>query len=159
MSKPTFAVLFAQADRWREMGRDFRVDHTKLDPSLIIASLIVLVAVIVFLWYLNRLMNRREGRRLYNSPKKLFRSLCRLHELTRAERRTLVNLDRSQGRSQPAGLFLDPERFAAAMATPAWQSQRRQLERLRAKLFAGMEQLRQSDETSTAATSPPLLDR
>jgi hypothetical protein len=143
-------VLFAQADRWREMGRDFRVDHTKLDPSLIIASLIVLVAVIAFLWFLHRLMNKREGRRLYNSPKKLFRSLCRLHELTRAERRTLVSLARSQQLLQPASLFLAPERFAASIASPAWQSQRRQLERLRTKLFAKMDELRQTDVTNPA---------
>ena len=140
MNESFLPILFAQTDRWREMGRDFRVDHTKLDPSLIIASVIVLMTVIGFLWFLHRLMNKREGRRLYNSPKHLFRSLCRLHELTRAERRTLVNLARSQELPQPASLFLASERFTAALASPAWQSQRRQLERLRAKLFAGIEQ-------------------
>jgi hypothetical protein len=139
MNQPFLPVLIAQADRWREMGRDFRVDHTKLDPSLIIASLIVLVAVILFLVFLHRLMNRREGRRLYNSPKQLFKSLCRLHELTSAERRTLLNLGRSQEVPQPASLFLAPERFIAALQSPAWQSQRRQLERLRGKLFAGLD--------------------
>ena len=77
MSNSPLTALLAQANRWREMGRDFRVDHTKLDPSLIVASLVVLVAVIAFLWFLHRLMNKREGRRLYNSPKQLFRSLCR----------------------------------------------------------------------------------
>jgi hypothetical protein len=150
MNQSMIAVLFAQADRWREMGRDFRVDHTKLDPSLIVASLIVLVAVIAFLWFLHRLMNKREGRRLYNSPKKLFRSLCRLHELTRAERRTLVSLARSQQLQQPASLFLSPEQFVAAIASPAWQSQRRQVERVRTKLFAKMEELGQTDATKPA---------
>ncbi len=140
MNESFLPILFAQTDRWREMGRDFRVDHTKLDPSLIIASVIVLMTVIGFLWFLHRLMNKREGRRLYNSPKHLFRSLCRLHELTRAERRTLVNLARSQELPQPASLFLAPERFATALASPAWQSQRRQLERLRVKLFTGMDE-------------------
>jgi hypothetical protein len=149
MSEPFLPILVAQADRWREMGRDFRVDHTKLDPSLIIASIVVLIAVIAFLWFLHRLMNRREGRRLYNSPKQLFRSLCRLHELNGAGRRMLVQLAHSQQLPQPASLFLDPDRFAAALKSPAWQSQRRQIERLRAKLFAGL------DDAAAAKTGLP----
>jgi hypothetical protein len=150
MNEPFLPILLAQADRWREMGRDFRIDHTKLDPTLIVASLIVLVAVIAFLFFLHRLMNRREGRRLYNSPKQLFKSLCRLHDLTSAERRTLLNLARSQELPQPASLFLAPERFAAALESPAWQPHRRQLERLRAKLFAGMEAIKPGDAMKSA---------
>jgi hypothetical protein len=139
MNESLLPVLLAEADSWREMGRDFRVDHTKLDPSLIIASLVVLVAVVAFLGFLHRLMNRREGRRLYNSPKQLYRSLCRLHELTAADRRTLAQLARSARLTQPASLFLDPDRFTAALKSPAWQSQRQHLERLHAKLFAGLD--------------------
>jgi hypothetical protein len=139
MNESFLPVLLAEAQSWREMGRDFRVDHTKLDPSLIIASLVVLIAVIAFLGYLHRLMNRREGRRLYNSPKQLFHSLCRLHELTAADRRALVQLARSERLPQPASLFLDPDRFTTALRSPVWQSQRPHLERLRAKLFAGLD--------------------
>jgi hypothetical protein len=102
-------ALFAQAEHWREMGRDFRVDHEKLDPTLIIVSGIVLVAVVSFLIVLHRLMNRQEGRRQYNSPKQLFRSLCKLHELTTAERKMLVQLARGQQLPQPGLLFLAPE--------------------------------------------------
>jgi hypothetical protein len=145
MNQSFLPVLLAEADSWREMGRDFRVDHTKLDPSLIIASLVVLAAVIAFLGFLHRLMNRREGRRLYNSPKQLFRSLCRLHELTAADRRALVQLARSERLAQPASLFLDPDRFTTAVKSPAWQSQRQQLERLRAKLFAGLDDAAPAD--------------
>ncbi|HEV2968774.1 MAG TPA: hypothetical protein VGY55_02220 [Pirellulales bacterium] len=133
-----FPALLAESEQWREMGRDFRVDHTKLDPGLIFASIIVLVTVIAFLWFLHRLMNRREGRRLYNSPKKLFRSLCNLHELTRAERRMLARLASTDQLPQPAGVFLDPDRFDVAITLPAFRSQRTQLEQLRTKLFAGL---------------------
>jgi hypothetical protein len=62
-----------------------------------------------------------------------------LHELTGADRRMLVQLAHSQQLPQPASLFLDPDRFAAALKSPAWQSQRQQIERLRAKLFAGLD--------------------
>jgi hypothetical protein len=88
---------------------------------------------------LHRLMNRREGQRLYNSPKQLFRSLWRLHELTAADRRALVQLARSERLTQPAGLFLDLDLFTAAVKSPAWQSQRQQFESLHVKLFAGLD--------------------
>ncbi len=159
MNESFLPVLLAEADSWREMGRDFRVDHTKLDPSLIIATLVVLIAVIAFLGFLHRLMNRREGRRLYNSPKQLFRSLCRLHELTAADRRTLVQLARSERLPQPASLFLDPDRFTTALKSPPWQSQRQQLERLRTKLFAGLDDASPSETSqATANKSAVALD-
>jgi hypothetical protein len=139
MSSHSISVLFAEADHWREMGRDFRVDHEKLDPTLIIASVIVLVAVVLFLWFLHRLMNRQEGKRAYNSPKQLFRSLCRLHELSSAERRALAHLARGEQSPQPASLFLSPDRVTAAIATSGSASQRKLLENLRAKLFADLE--------------------
>ena len=85
-------ALLAQAENWREMGRDFRSDHLKLDPGLILASLAVLVAVVVFLFVLARLMNRQEGRRVYNNPKQLFLGLCRAHDLSPAQRRLLVQV-------------------------------------------------------------------
>ncbi len=139
MSSHSISVLFAEADHWREIGRDFRVDHEKLDPTLIVASLIVLVAVVAFLWFLHRLMNRQEGRRVYNSPKQLFRSLCRLHELSGAERRALAYLARGEQSPQPAFLFLSPDRVDAALASPGSDSQHKLLENLRAKLFADLE--------------------
>ena len=131
-------VLLAEAEHWREMGRDFRVDHDKLDPSMIFASVVVLLLMVGFLWFLHRLMNRREGRRLFNSPKQLFRSLCKLHELTGAQQRLLKQLARNQQVPQPAGLFVDPDHFTAAIEAPAFQSHRKQLEALHGKLFADL---------------------
>ena len=134
----TSLLLLAEADHWREIGRDFRVDHEKLDPTLIFSSAIVLLTVVIFLWLLHRMMNRQEGRRVYNSPKLLFRSLCRLHELSSPERRALTNLVRGEQPPQPALLFLSPERFDAAIAGTNSASQRKLLESLRTKLFADL---------------------
>ncbi len=129
-----FPMLFAQSDRWRDMGRDFRADHSKLDPGLIFVSLVVLVAVIGFLWWLNRMMNRQEGRRQYNNPKQLFRSLCRAHNLTRAQQRLLLNVARIQGMTQPASLFLEPDRFDEA-AKGGLSAAAEQLAELKKHLF------------------------
>lgn len=131
-------VLFAQAENWREMGRDFRVDHAKLDPTLIIVSVIVLVAVVTFLIALHRLMNRQEGSRQYNSPKQLFRSLCKLHELTSAERRLLSQVARTHQLAPPGLMFLAPEKLDATIAA-ASTAQRKPLEALRAKLFSDLD--------------------
>jgi hypothetical protein len=140
---PSFELpmLLAQIERWREMGRDFQVDRPKLDPSLIVACVIVLLAVIIFLWFLARLMNRQEGRRQYNSPKQLFRSLCRVHELTAGQRRLLMQIARAQHLPLPGSLFLEPDRFDAALRSPLFQSQHPALEKLRRKLFSDLSNL------------------
>jgi hypothetical protein len=131
-------LLLAQSDRWREMGRDFRVDHTKLDPGLIFVSLVVLVAVVVFLAWLNKMMNRQDNRRLYNNPKQLFRSLCRAHDLSRSQQRLLLHIARHLNLAQPAVLFVEPERLD--QVAKAWQSQSAgaQLVELKQILFEGM---------------------
>jgi len=131
-------VIFplAQIDKWREMGRDFQSDHSKLAPGLIVASLFVLAIVVVFLWGLARLMNRQEGRRLFNSPEQLFRSLCRAHELSGADRRLLVQIGRSRQVLQPASLFLEPDQFDAATADSVFRGQERAIKKLRDRLFS-----------------------
>jgi hypothetical protein len=148
----------AQIDKWREMGRDFQSDHSKLAPGLIVASLAVLAVVVVFLWLLARLMNRQEGRRLFNSPKQLFRSLCRAHDLSRSDRRLLVQIGRVRRVAQPASLFLEPEQFDAALEQPAFHGQEKALKKLRDRLF-GSEPSRggpagtESQATKVAAAS------
>jgi hypothetical protein len=144
-------LLLAQSDRWREMGRDFRVDHTKLDPGLIFVSLVVLAAVMCFLVWLNRMMNRQEGRRLYNNPKQLFRSLCRAHDLSRGQQRLLLQIARLQNLQQPAVLFVEPERFD--QAAKAWTSQAAATNAAELKqiLFAGLAQPQAENQESLEA--------
>jgi hypothetical protein len=125
----------AQIDKWREMGRDFQSDHSKLAPGLIAASLVVLAIVVVFLWILARLMNQQEGRRLFNDSKQLFRSLCRAHELSRADRRLLIQIGRIRQCVQPANLFLEPDQFDAALEQPVFHGQRLAIQKLRDRLF------------------------
>ncbi len=122
------------------MGRDFRVDHEKLDPGLIFVSLVVLAAVIGFLIWLNRMMNRQEGRRVYNNPKQLFRSLCRAHDLSRGQQRLLLQIARLQNLPQPAVLFVEPERFDQAERYWSSQTARSQAAELKEVLFEGLAQ-------------------
>ena len=130
-----FIPLLAQIDKWREMGREFQSDHSKLAPGTVLASLSVLAVVVVFLWLLARLMTRTEERRLFNNPKQLVRSLCRAHQLSRADRRLLAQIGRARRIAQPASLFLDPDQFDAAAELPALRGQKRSIKELRERLF------------------------
>lgn len=150
-------LLLAQIDKWEQMGRDFRTDHTKLDPSLIVASIVTLLVVIVFLWGLSRLLNRQEGRRLFNSPKQLFRSLCRAHELSRAQCRLLLQIARSQGATQPASLFLEPELLESAARQPQFKSQQEAFRQLRARLFSDLSPPAVRVPEEFAAAKPPAV--
>jgi hypothetical protein len=139
MNLPIFgAGLLAQAENWREMGRDFRSDHTKLDPALIVASLLVFVAVVAFLVVLARFMRREEATRQFNDPKELFDSLCQIHELTPPQRRLLAQVAKQQNLPQPAFLFLEPQRLASAAGDPTLHGQAEQLRILRGRLFADL---------------------
>lgn len=131
--------LLAQIDKWREMGREFQTDRPKLGLGTVIASIAVLAVVIVFLWLLARLMNRQEGRRLFNNPKQLFRSLCRAHHLNRADRRLLARIGRLRRLPQPASLFLEPEHLDRAWENPACRGEQAAIKRLRARLFGELQ--------------------
>jgi hypothetical protein len=128
--------LFAQIEKWHEMGREFQSDHSKLAPDLIVVCILVLVIVILFLWGLVRLMNRQEGRRSFNNPKQLFDSLARAHQLNRQDRRIFLQIARVHQVAQPSRLFLDPDQFDAALAQHELQGQETAIAKLRDRLFA-----------------------
>jgi hypothetical protein len=130
-----FLPLLAQMDKWREMGRNFQSDRPTHSPALVVACLSVLAVVVVSLWLLVRLMNRQEGRRLSNDPRQLFRSLCRAHQLNRADRRLVAQIGRLRQLAQPASLFLEPDQFDAAAELPALHGQEAAIKRLRNRLF------------------------
>ena len=132
---PVFYTVLAQTDRWKEMGRDFRADHSKLDATLLIVSVVVLIGVLIFMWILNRAMTQQEGPRLYNDPKQLFRDLCRAHELTGGQRRLLLAIARSQKLQQPAMLFVEPDRLTAAQAAKEFRRYKGTLGKLSSALF------------------------
>jgi len=111
-------VLFGQNDRWRDMGAGFRGEKAQLSFAELFTSVSIIVAVILTLWLLSRLMTRREGRRLYNHPRHLFRSLCRAHGLSGAEQRLLRQVAVTRQIANPSGLFLDYEALEQARWDP-----------------------------------------
>jgi hypothetical protein len=150
-SLPWSGTLLAQIDKWQEMGRDFRSDRPKFDPTILFACFGILLAIICAIWFLSRILTRQEGRRLFNSPRQLFRGLCRAHELNGADRRLLMQIARFENIPQPASLFLQPESFDSAARRPQFKEQAPQLRQLRGRLFRDLPSSSATDTASAAA--------
>ena len=121
----------------RDGARISRSDHSKLGPGLIVASLFVLADRRRVSVGLARLMNRQEGRRLFNNPKQLFRSLCRGHQL--AGRSAASRADWPQPADRAAGqlVFSIPSRSMLSLGDAAFEGQELAVKRLRDRLFGG----------------------
>lgn len=168
-----FAVLLAADDRsemFRNLGSGFRDKKEHFEPLLLAGWIALLVAVAIVLGLVIRALARRYETEAFNSPRALFRVLCRAHRLTRSERKLLGKLADEQQLEQPARLFLEPERFEAALRSVELAAYRRDLARLRARVFAnatvedvagagsrgrGAERRSPNPSQSTADAAPP----
>ena len=132
MNKLTSWLLWADRDKFHQMGDNFRGEHAQVDTNEILIALLCLSCVVIALWLLSQYVARRErSKRLY-SPWRLFKELCQAHGLDRSHRQALKRLARQQQLEHPARLFLEPERFEQAAST-----QERELYlQLKSKLFA-----------------------
>jgi hypothetical protein len=104
-------ILAAWRTNWRDSfnGVYFQSNTQEVWAIFIVTG--VLVAG-VLLWQL--VTSRAYGRLPSNSPRGLFRELCRAHRLDRPRRRLLKRLAVARQVSPAALLFVQPECFAAA---------------------------------------------
>jgi hypothetical protein len=140
-----FAPLLAQRSVLRDMGSGFR-DRREMHWVDLLPWALVLGTVIAVLMLISRFMNRRDSRRLYSSPRRLFGTLCRAHALDRASCRLLQQLARANAIAQPAQLFLDPDYFLPTRLTPELLRHQAAVAALREKLFAIDGELRKEEE-------------
>jgi hypothetical protein len=134
---------------------------------------VLIVALLLGCWAVLQVWAIRARARNANSPRRLFRGLCRLHRLSWSQRRLLRQLARARGLAQPAQLFVGPEYFDESQLTPALRGKIQWLRRLRQQLFAGLPGLPGQDGPAAApasgaarpaafplppAISPPALD-
>jgi hypothetical protein len=94
---------------------------------LIVAAIIALLCLARYLGLLDR-----HGRR---SQRRLFRELCRLHNLDWPSRRLLQRLAAVHNVASPAQLFLQPDKFDSRQLAPALVPFAHQIDRLRGRLF------------------------
>jgi len=128
--------LLAQRSTWERLGDRFSGDNAKLNASdvlLIVGGAAVFVLVIALL---HRYAGSSPGRRAGNSPRRLFRELCRAHRLGQSHRRLLKRLAALRELPNAAVLFVEPAWFEAGDLPAELAGHEGELERIRERLFA-----------------------
>jgi len=136
MTSLTHLGLWAERSMLRDMGSGFREKREHFDATDLLFWFLLVIGIFVALAVLARILGRHDKHRLYNSPRALFRSLCRAHELDGAARRLLRQIARSQGLAPPARVFLEPACFEATRTSPELQHRQADINRLAKQLFA-----------------------
>lgn len=137
----------AQRDAWESLGNRFSGDHAKFNVQDLWGLLAVLLAGVALVWLLRWLYRRQQGRRLSCEPRHLFADLCAAHRLRRCDRKLLERLGEYHDPGVPAIVFVRPDLFDADCLPDADEKTVQALQRLKAKLFAGLE--------SDGAAAPP----
>ena len=127
--------LLADRSLFKDMGSGFRAKREHFDASDLFLWFGIVIGVFVVIGIIAKVVARRDKRQLYNSPRGLFRALCRAHGLDRPSRRLLARIARAQELTQPARLFLEPERYSEAKVSEQFREERAAIELLRKKLF------------------------
>jgi hypothetical protein len=122
---------------WRSMGSGLRGTHARFDSGDVVIGLLILAGVVLAMVFLSRYLASHDRGRVYNSPRALFRSLCKAHNLDRGSRRLLWQVARWQRLAHPARLFLEANRFDAANLSPQLRQQADLLKQLQTRLFEG----------------------
>jgi hypothetical protein len=71
-----------------------------------------------------------------NSRRRLFGNLCRAHHIPLAQRRLLKRIASEIGLAHPVMIFLEPDKFRAAIMQPEWDRHRRELRTMEEELFS-----------------------
>jgi len=135
-------LLIAQASRVDEMARrladGFREDPVRFEGGVWWVVVLIVVGLLPAVWILGRLTGRWQSGAARSSPGRLFASLCRAHGLSWPDRWLLGRLALFHALSDPARLFLEPERFDPRGLDPRLRKWERRLQAIRSRLFAGL---------------------
>lgn len=96
--------------------------------------------------------HRRRFRSAYEDPDFLFRELCAVHGLTKAERRFLRNLADDLELDDPLPLFIEPKHFLRATDAEKYQTHKSMLHYFLEKLFDFESE--ESDSSIVSGTHP-----
>jgi hypothetical protein len=127
--------LLAQRSLFREMGSGFREKREQFDGTDIVLWILLGVGFFVCIALVSRLVARGDQHQLFNSPRRLLKSLCRAHGLDRAGCRLLVEIARVHGIEPPARVFLEPACFENPGEHPALAGKAGAIRALAQRLF------------------------
>ena len=137
--------LLAERGFVQDISRNVRRPPTLSSGQWIFVGVVFVLSVAgiaLWSWY-----SERRGRpRPCNSPIRLFWSLCQAHGLRWPERWTLWQVGRYQRLTDPARLFLEPERLDRVNLSPTLRRRDARMESLRA-------------DCTSAARRPPINRR
>ncbi|HVA46505.1 MAG TPA: hypothetical protein VNH11_09035 [Pirellulales bacterium] len=133
-----YPVLFADQHAIRNVMRGMHHRQTDFDTSGLATALMIFCLFFVSVWGVARVFVKSESQSNNNSSQALFRELCRAHRLSWLDWWFLLRLARHHHLSEPALLFLEPQRFDPAACGDRWRSAAPRLRDLQLELFADL---------------------
>lgn len=112
-----------------ELGRQFRGSNALFTFGDLITGLGVIAGFALFFLGLKYLRNRQDKTRKHYCPRRLFRALCKLHNLNGREKALLKRTATAGSLKHPAQLFVSPELLSAnaVRLSPQRQAKLRQV--------------------------------
>ncbi len=132
---PAFSLL-AQNARLNGLSNRFSSGGTEASVTTLLILLGVLVAGGLAFWMIAQVMAQREGQS-FDSPRRLFNDLCKIHQLDWRQRFRLRRLARARRLMTPSQLFLDPAFFNRDKLDERWEPHAVQLAELQQRIFHG----------------------
>ena len=152
------SFLFGQRARLDDLTGYFRGPRVQLSSRDAVFMLLGLAGVILAIWLLSLVMNWQEQGHKRPSPTRLFVEVCHAHRLNWRDGWLLWRLAKSQRLSDPARVFLEPDRFDPIQLVGTLRFHAARLAALREKLFASStEEL--PDDGRDPTWEIPLEDR
>lgn len=129
-------TLFAdRSNIFRDMGSGFREKRESFEPTDLLWWVLVVAVVFAVFGAVGSILANQDKRRLYNSPRALFRTLCKAHNLDRSSRLLLRQMAYALKISIPARLFMEPDRFEPARLPLELRPQHEAIAALGKRLF------------------------
>lgn len=127
------ALLAADINSWQQLGDYFVREWPALSAKLMAWA--GLISVLSAVWWMSAIYWRGRMRRSLDSPRRLFRELCRAHRLNWKEIALLHELGELRGPDVPTLFFVREDYFTFDDAALD-EKTLHEAEALRAKLFA-----------------------
>ena len=129
-------ALLGGDPRLERFTKEFRGREPQIGARGVMIALVLLAVVIVGLWILSRTIERRSGRRQFDSSFGLFMSLCAAHHLRWSQRLLLWRLALAGRLTEPARLFVEPHRFETKNLGERLMPRAAELKEIARRLFA-----------------------
>lgn len=140
---------------WSDLGNRFSGRHAELHWSDI-ATLVGVIGGGLLLVAALYLLQRYQQRRAFsNEPRHLFQDLCRLHDLSRRERRLLSRLATACELPIPAALFVSPQYFEPEALPQELAAHEVSIRKIATKLFLGLAEPLPTNELAEFHPQPP----